>query len=966
MSLFCICYNIFDYNHPEVPALPEAYIVHKKDDTLGYIEKQATGVTLKSYSISTLSTPHVELLDICSDLKPSALEQKFLPKNKRKKINLGELIEDPKTKHVVLNYINKKLSIFYSLIHNNHYPISYNQQRKDPVEINRLFIKDTRLKPILEFTKTQDGIEYAFSLTDEGKRIVPKNNNIKKLLNEPSWIVLNKYLLQIENLNANKLKPFFNKEKITIPKKHLKTYLEKVIVPVIKNIDVITNGFEIITCNTLSSFGIEIIQDFIQNRYVAKVIFEYQHTTFEYQNSKNTESNVLFDDNDNIKIIQTKRDPKAEQKIIDILIDMGLKKNQNLLFETNFGQDPYQILYWLTAHKSELEKRGFTITLPTIENRTVNVAPHEITFQNQKDNDWFDIKGTVNIGDSTISFSKFIPYIKTNNRFFPINEDQIFVIPQEWMTRYKKVADFGRLKNQNIKIAKSNYTLLKNVIPIEGEILLEEPPKTFTASPKLKATLRPYQKDGVQWLIHHYQNKLGACLADDMGLGKTLQTIAMLLYAKEELTPENQPVQTVRLDLFSDPLVVKTYLKALIVLPSSLLFNWAQEILKFAPHLNIVKYTGANRKTLTPYLETYDIILSSYNIVSKDIDTLKKTNFNYLVIDESQQIKNKSSKVFGAINSISASHKISLSGTPIENSLSDLWSQMEFINPGILGSHTFFKDYFQIPIEKHKDQDRIDELKTLIDPFILRRTKEQVAKDLPELSEQIIYTEMSTEQNKLYDSQKSAARNLLLGIDTITANKVHIINTLTRLRQLANHPKLLDNDTKNKSGKFIDVTNYIQTLIKSNKKVLVFSSFVSHLEVYEEWCNTQKVSYVTLTGETKSSDREKVVTEFQENESISIFFISLKAGGVGLNLTKASYVILLDPWWNPFIEKQAIARSHRIGQKNKVMVTRFIAKNTIEEKILKLQEKKKNLSDNIIDINTIPDYIEKDLADLLS
>lgn len=310
------------------------------------------------------------------------------------------------------------------------------------------------------------------------------------------------------------------------------------------------------------------------------------------------------------------------------------------------------------------------------------------------------------------------------------------------MTRYKKIANFSTVKDETILVNKGNYTLLTEIIPPTELEIDRIPDETYQPSSKLKATLRPYQEEGVKWLVKHQQNQLGACLADDMGLGKTLQTIATLVFTKELLTPEPNVVQTVRLDLFSDPLEIKTYLKALIVLPSSLVFNWAQEILKFAPHLTIIKYTGSDRKKIAPYLETYDVILTTYTTLSKDISTLQKTQFNYIITDESQQIKNKESKIFKAINEIQATHKISLSGTPIENSLSDLWSQMEFINPGMLGSFPFFKDHFKTPIEKHQNQERIEELKLLIEPFILRRTKEQVAKDLPELSEQVIYTEM--------------------------------------------------------------------------------------------------------------------------------------------------------------------------------------------------------------------------------
>lgn len=962
-----ICYNIFDSTIPEIPLLPEAYIINKEGSNLGYIEKQATPQTLESFNIPYANTAHKTLIDLCSELKISALERRFKPSNKKKTLSLRLLLQDSKSKEIISRYITQKLATFYTTLYTHEYDITLQVNKKDPAENHRIHIKKQKLIPLLEFTKNDQGIEYAFYLRNLENIITPKDQNIQILLNDPSWVIINKGIYQIENLNANKLKPFFDKEKITIANKHLKTYLEKVIVPIIKNIDIVTHGFEVVTCSKIVSYHIEVIQDFLQNIYIAKVVFQYDNAHFEYHSTKTTSSNVDLEDPGEILITQTKRDKEAESKIIDLLTSRGLQVNNNLLLETSASQsNPYAVIEWLVSQKSQLEEIGFAIVLPKFDDRTVNLASYDIKLSTHKKSDWFDIKGVIIIGDQEIPFAKFISYIKRNDRFFPINDNEVFIIPQEWMTKYKKLADFGKTKDKAVQIPKSNYTILENIIPPEEISLDGTSEHLYEVPAKLNATLRPYQKEGLNWLIQHYYNQLGACLADDMGLGKTLQTIAMLVFAKEKIVPKNEQTQVVHLDLFSDPLEIKTYLKALIVLPSSLVFNWAQEILKFAPHLNIVKYTGSERKKLTPYLETYDIILTTYTTVAKDLNVLEKIEFQYLITDESQQIKNKESKIFKAVNRIPAKHKISLSGTPIENSLSDLWSQMEFINPGMLGTFPFFKEHFKIPIEKHQNQERIQELKTLIDPFILRRTKEQVAKDLPELSEQIIYTEMQSEQQKAYESQKSAARNALLGIDSDKINKINIINTLTKLRQLANHPKLIDQHSKNSSGKFEDVTHYLSTLVKSNKKILVFSSFVSHLAIYEDWCRQQNVSYVTLTGQTKASDREQVVNEFQQNDQIALFFISLKAGGVGLNLTKASYVVILDPWWNPFIEKQAIARSHRIGQSNKVMVSRFITKSSIEEKILQLQDKKKGLSDEIIDIDIIPEYIEEELSQLLN
>jgi SNF2 family DNA or RNA helicase len=481
----------------------------------------------------------------------------------------------------------------------------------------------------------------------------------------------------------------------------------------------------------------------------------------------------------------------------------------------------------------------------------------------------------------------------------------------------------------------------------------------------VKATLRPYQEEGVQWLLEHFNNGMGACLADDMGLGKTLQTLTTLTAVHEQLS-ETQRTEAIQLDIFGTEIPSKKeYLKALIVLPSSLIFNWYNESKKFTPHFSRLQYIGSDRKALQKKLDRYDLVFTTYAIISRDLAVFEKYNFRYLILDESQYIKNKTSKVFNAVNSIPAENKISLSGTPIENSLADLWSQMQFINPNILGTYAFFDQTFKIPIEKKQDQESLFELKKLIQPFILRRTKEQVLKDLPEMSEQIFYCDMEADQEKLYEEEKSKARNFLLGTDANQNNKISIINTLMRLRQLSNHPKMVDSKSDIDSGKYLAVTSYLRTLVQSNQKTIVFSSFVSNLNFYKDWCKTNKISFCELTGATAAKDREEQVNRFQNDDSTLLFFISLKAGGVGLNLTKASFVLFLDPWWNPFAEKQGIGRAHRMGQMNKVNVIRFISKNTVEEKIIRLQETKKLLSDSLLEEDFLSADIEENLEYIL-
>ena len=511
---------------------------------------------------------------------------------------------------------------------------------------------------------------------------------------------------------------------------------------------------------------------------------------------------------------------------------------------------------------------GFSIEDLKIDSKKINTQKVKIQFSNEIKNDWFDIKMIVVCDAFEFSFTEIIANIKNRNRLFLLPNGNYFLIPIEWMTIYGPMAKLAKVQNGNLTLLKSNFAVLEEIPELKNSQFKTD--IEYQPSSLVKATLRPYQIEGVKWLLEHYNNGFGACLADDMGLGKTLQTLTTLVAVQEQL--EFEKAEDVQLDLFGNEIPTpKEYLKALIVLPSSLVFNWYNEARKFTPHFRRIQYVGNDRKLLSKKLEKYDLIFTSYSIVSRDISILEKYNFRYLILDESQYIKNKNSKIFKAINQIKASHKISLSGTPIENSLDDLWSQMQFINPNILGSYSFFAENYKFPIEKKQDENSLLELKNLINPFILRRTKEQVLKDLPELSEQIFYCEMEPEQEKLYEEEKSKARNSLLKTDGSGVDKINIINTLMRLRQLSNHPKMIDSKSEMDSGKYIAVTRYLETLVQSNQKTIVFSSFVSNLNFYKNWCKENKIDFCELTGETPLKEREFQVNVFKIRKNLYCF-----------------------------------------------------------------------------------------------
>ena len=485
----------------------------------------------------------------------------------------------------------------------------------------------------------------------------------------------------------------------------------------------------------------------------------------------------------------------------------------------------------------------------------------------------------------------------------------------------------------------------------------------------LKAELRTYQAEGFSWMYHLYENQLGGCLADDMGLGKTLQALTLLLKIKKTksqlIVPQTGNNNQLQFSLFDEPTATAPMQPAsLIVMPTSLIHNWENEINKFAPSLKVYKHVGSLRNKSNSIASTimyYDVILTTYGTLRNDAEMLSAYSFWYLILDESQNIKNSSSKTYKSIIEIQSKHKLVITGTPIENSLSDLWSQLNFLNKGLLGSLPYFKREFITPIEKKNDEEQQEKLQKLIRPFVLRRTKEEVAKDLPPMTEQIRYCEMTDEQREIYDTEKSAIRNAILkNIESngLKKSALVVLQGLTKLRQLANHPSLVTKENQMESGKFDEIYHCLKNLLAENHKVLIFSSFVKHLELLQAKIESKNWKYSMLTGKTKN--RQEVIQQFQEDPDNHIFLISLKAGGVGLNLTSADYVFIIDPWWNPAAENQAINRAHRIGQDKKVFVYRFITEDSIEEKIQILKSRKSALAEKFISSNNPLDVINED------
>jgi uncharacterized Zn finger protein len=555
--------------------------------------------------------------------------------------------------------------------------------------------------------------------------------------------------------------------------------------------------------------------------------------------------------------------------------------------------------------------------------------------------DWFDVKIEITYGTQTVSLKDVQKALLKRENFVKLGDGSIGLLPEEWLKKHESLLKMGEVNKDSLRVSKLHFSLMdeladelsdvkitKELADKKQKLLNFESIKGHKIPNEIKAELRPYQHHGYNWLCFLDEFGWGGCLADDMGLGKTLQMITFL---------QNQ------VNKFPD----KTNL---VVVPTSLLFNWEQELRKFSPNITFLIHSGAEREKELEVFKAYHVIITTYGLVMNDIENLKDFEFNYVILDESQAIKNPESQRFKAVRQLKARNRIVMTGTPVENNTFDLYAQMSFANPGLLGNTNFFKEQFSNAIDRKGDKDKAEQLKKLINPFILRRTKEQVIKDLPEKTETVLICEMEAEQRKVYDTFKEHYRQKLMNKiqeEGIGKSSMYMLEALLKLRQICDSPAILNDEESygNDSIKIKELMSNIRE--KTGKhKILVFSQFVSMLTLIKNELELANISFEYLDGQV--TNRQKVVENFVNDASIRVFLISLKAGGVGLNLTVADYVYLVDPWWNPAVEAQAIDRTHRIGQKNKVFAYKMICKDTIEEKVLHLQSRKKNLSDDLV------------------
>jgi superfamily II DNA or RNA helicase len=566
-----------------------------------------------------------------------------------------------------------------------------------------------------------------------------------------------------------------------------------------------------------------------------------------------------------------------------------------------------------------------------IDDRAVRLADG-IEAEVESGIDWLDLSAGARFGDEVIPLPRLLADRARGRSLVTLSDGSIGLVTGAQLERFAALEGLEATREGRYRFSRNQALLIDAMLALRGPVrgdqgfatLRERLASAAEVRPEQESSrfhgeLRPYQREGLGWMLHLRELGTAGCLADDMGLGKTVQLLALL-----DRVASEKP--------------------SLVVAPRSLLFNWKEEAARFTPHLRVLEYHGSGRQS--EKLEDYDLILTTYGTLRADIEELSKKDFAYAVLDEAQAIKNAGSQTAKAVRLLRSDHRLALSGTPIENHIGELWSLFEFLIPGALGSARWFRQHFG---GKAVSDARREALGRALRPLILRRTKEQVAPDLPEKVEQTLWCELEPDQRKTYEELRLFYRQTLLGDVAekgMGRSTMQILEALLRLRQAACHPGLISGDAQAVSAKLDLLMIELGDILDSGHRVLVFSQFTTLLGFVAQRLKKEKTAYLYLDGQTR--DRKSVVDQFQSENGPPIFLISLKAGGTGLNLTNADYVFLLDPWWNPAVESQAIDRTHRIGQKNKVFAYRIIARDTIEEKILELQQSKRELADAIL------------------
>jgi SNF2 family DNA or RNA helicase len=811
------------------------------------------------------------------------------------------------------------------------------------------------IHPTVNVTRVKNEIEVAIQISYDDTQFRMDENELKNSL---LYMHQGKILLPQKAADASMLSTLIANHKIEIDK--WDAFLVKKLLPLSKLYDI---KFDKGLVEYKSSFVPKrVVQLSEQGSYfIIKPVFDYEGSIAEW----NHETTISSVNEGKVSIIQRH---KEEEKIMTDLIQTLHPHLRKPEFEPHFAihskyalQKNWFFIFFDKMKEENIELFGYE----QLRNFKIHKSKPTTKVQVASNIDWFDTTIEISFDGQVAQLNDIQKALSIKQNYVPLGDGTYGLLPEEWLQKFSLLFKMADAEGKKLRVSKYNFSVIdelydliddeeiKNELNEKKEMLLNDNPEMHSHTeipPQLNAELRPYQVAGFHWLTYLEHVKWGGLLADDMGLGKTIQTLTFLQHYKNK---------------YGD-------LKAIVVCPTTLIYNWENEINKFTPELTYIVHHGSSRANKPDQLSDYNIIISTYGTLRSDVELFMKNTIDYFVLDESQTIKNPTSKVAKAAQLIPAKNRIALSGTPMQNNTFDIFSQMNFLNPGMLGTKEFFKEQFAKPVDKMQDAETKQHLRKLIYPFLLRRTKEQVAKDLPEKTEVTLFCEMGTKQRAIYDMYKNMYRSQILGtIDTqgIQKSQFAILQGLMKLRQICDSPAILKEEVKlaNESVKLDELVRELEENM-GDHKALVFSQFLGMLSLIKEKLVEHNIQYQYFDGSYSAEQREKAIRDFQDNPECRVFLISLKAGGMGLNLTAADYVYLVDPWWNPAVEQQAIDRTHRIGQTKNIFAYRLICKDTVEEKIMLLKEKKNLLVKDIVsdDSTMIKQLTKEDVNYLFS
>lgn len=744
------------------------------------------------------------------------------------------------------------------------------------------------------------------------------------------------YLLLFDHANTPKILSFLQNEGfIQIIEPEFDTYFHKILLPMTSFINIQDNTGTLSNTESESTLQKHLYITELTGLVIFRPEVKYAEAAF----SNPLEGNSIIDPESKRIYL---RDEDFEEEYVDFLRSLHPKwkfaGSQGFFHLTH---DAFMEKLWFFKAFEQLKSNQVRVFgLENIKIKKYNPFPPIVTLEFGSTQDWFEVEATVVFGNQKVKLKDIKKSLERDQEFIELQDGTIGILPEKWVQKFSKLFRSGEADKEKLKVPKTLFHMMdefeetQNFPKIVKEIAeKKEKLRQFTEikkakiPKKLQAKLRDYQHTGLNWLNFLQEYQWGGILADDMGLGKTLQMIALICKVVES----------------------KKNAKVLVVAPTTLLFNWKNELEKFAPHLDYFIQHGTRYESAEE-LSNHQVILTSYGLVINDLDLLTSIEFDLIIADESQAIKNTHSLRYKAITKLQGKIKMAMTGTPIENSLAELFAQMNFVNPGFFHSFSSFKNNYLSPL-KNGNREILQELQQKIKPFVLRRTKQEVLTELPDKTEEYLYCVMGDKQRKIYDAYRNEYRDYLLKKfeeEGAENSKMYVLEGLTKLRLACDASQLVaKTEEKNESVKIDMLIEHI--LEKTGKhKILVFSQFVKMLSLVEQKLEEHQIGYAYLDGSTAMKNREKVVEEFQTDESKRVFLISLKAGGTGLNLTAADYVYILDPWWNPAVENQAIDRCYRMGQEKHVIAYRMICKDTVEEKIISLQQAKSKLAKEVI------------------